>query len=66
MLMTPINSQNNSRSPSPTRALLSNGNNRQGAPLANIETDEEIDDREVVNRPHPGVDDGFFSSDGEF
>ncbi|KAK4880493.1 hypothetical protein RN001_008639 [Aquatica leii] len=31
-------------------------------PLANPEVDDNFDDREVVNRPYPGVDDGFFSN----
>ncbi|KAL1490558.1 hypothetical protein ABEB36_013232 [Hypothenemus hampei] len=45
------------RSPSPSRPLL-----EPSVPLANTETDEELDDREVVNRPYPGVDDGFFNN----
>ncbi|XP_066159198.1 ninjurin-A-like [Euwallacea fornicatus] len=61
MLRTPPNNINRSRSPSPSKPLLS-GTDSQGAPLARIETDEEVDDREVVNRPYPGVDDGFFSN----
>lgn len=61
MLMKPLNQQNGSRSrsPSPTRPLI---NIPSHAPLANLETDEEADDREVVNRPYPGVDDGFFTN----
>ncbi|KAB0797822.1 hypothetical protein PPYR_08815 [Photinus pyralis] len=31
-------------------------------PLANPEIDDTLDDREVVNAPYPGVDDGFFSN----
>lgn len=30
------------------------------APLARIEIDDDIDDRETVSKPYPGVDDGFF------
>lgn len=32
-------------------------------PLANPEIDDTLDDRQVVNAPYPGVDDGFFSND---
>ncbi|XP_018575620.1 uncharacterized protein LOC108914320 isoform X2 [Anoplophora glabripennis] len=31
------------------------------APLARIELDEDLDDREIVSKPYPGVDDGFFT-----
>ncbi|XP_044750841.1 ninjurin-A-like [Coccinella septempunctata] len=31
--------------------------------LATPETDEQDDDREVVNEPYPGVDDGFFDNE---
>lgn len=31
--------------------------------LATPEIDEQDDDREVVNKPHPGVDDGFFDNE---
>lgn len=58
MMMTQLNSQNKSRSPSPLRPLINSAN----APLANIETDDDTDDRERVNRPYPGVDDGFFTN----
>lgn len=34
-------------------------------PLANPEIDDTLDDREVVNAPYPGVDDGFFNNDDE-
>lgn len=34
-------------------------------PLANPEIDDTQDDREVVNAPYPGVDDGFFNNDDE-
>ncbi|XP_030746734.1 uncharacterized protein LOC115875418 [Sitophilus oryzae] len=66
MMLKPLtNGTDRSRSPSPNavRPLLHiEGNNTSDAPLAHIETDDEHDDREVVNRPYPGVDDGFFTN----
>ena len=34
-------------------------------PLANPENDDTFDDREVVNEPYPGVDDGFFNTSND-
>ncbi|XP_019757899.2 ninjurin-A, partial [Dendroctonus ponderosae] len=62
MLMRPVAARNRSRTPSPSKPLLNN-RYKPGAPLTNTETDDEIDDREVVNKPYPGVDDGFFTND---
>ncbi|KAF7269223.1 ninjurin A [Rhynchophorus ferrugineus] len=66
ILLKPLNTgASRSRSPSPSRPLLPNGNGHVNAPLAHVETDEEVDDREVVNKPYPGVDDGFFTNNND-
>ncbi|CAG9771893.1 unnamed protein product [Ceutorhynchus assimilis] len=58
----PSSSNGKSRSPSPTRPLLKI-RPHEGAPLANLETFDEPDDREIVTKPYPGVDDGFFNNE---
>lgn len=47
---------------SPSSALITSGD-RLSAPLARSEAEDEPDERNVVTRPYPGVDDGFFTNE---
>lgn len=46
----------------PTAPLIPPDVEQINPPLANPEIDDSGDDREVANRPYPGVDDGFFNN----
>lgn len=76
-MLTPLNilNRNGRRTPSPlaqprknltedpSKPLLET--DTSVPPLARPETDTESDERDTVNRPYPGVDDGFFSNPRE-
>ncbi|XP_060529429.1 ninjurin-A [Cylas formicarius] len=60
-LSASLNPSNSHRFPSPEnprRPLL----NENMAPLARNEVDNDSDEREVVDKPYPGIDDGFFGN----
>ncbi|KAF5298332.1 hypothetical protein FQR65_LT01110 [Abscondita terminalis] len=68
------NLRRSSRSTTPDSAVHANGiesiplidaGKAHVPPLANPEIDDNLDDREVVEHPYPGVDDGFFSNNGD-
>ncbi|KAL3280982.1 hypothetical protein HHI36_004207 [Cryptolaemus montrouzieri] len=61
----PINKQNHLESETESTPLMGDNKKNDKPSLATPEIDDNGDDREVVTKPYPGVDDGFFNNETE-